>query len=383
MPNETAQPTTPPQPEEAVTPQKAPKSSSTTDIIEFEKWVNILGERKGSDLHLTVGNVPMVRVQGNIMPLVDEDILTPDRIERILEYILTEDESKRFAQDREIIIGKTLKKVMRFRIHAFYSRGYIALSFRNLTSAEHSLKDLGLPDAVSVFLTAAQGLIVVTGPFDSGKTTTARSMISEINHTKAHYIVTLESPIEYVLPSDKSVVVQREIPKDLKDFATGLEALIEEDVNTVLVTEFNSHETVLKAIELAQSGRLVIATARSRHSVSLLQEVRDLFPAEEQARILTMLSESLIGVVAQLLLPKVGGGRILIAEVLNVTHPVASLIRDNKLSQIPNIMQTSRQDGMITLDKAIAEAARAGTITIEDAKRHAIDQSQFNMLVSH
>jgi len=361
----------------------ASTASSTTDIIEFEKWLNMLGERKGSDIHLTVGNVPMIRVQGNITPMVDEDILTPERIERILDYILTEEESKRFAADREIIMGKTLKKVMRFRVHAFYSRGYVALSFRRLPSEEYSLEALGLPDVVRVFLTAAQGLILVTGPFDSGKTTTARSMISKINHEQARYIATLEAPIEYIIPSDKSVVVQREVLRDVKDFPTGLDALTEEDVDIVLVSEFDSSELVLRAITLAQSGRLVIAIARSRHSVALLQEIRDLFPEEEHARILTMLSESLIGIVAQLLLPKVGGGRTLLTEILNVTHPTASLIRDNKIGQIPNIMQTSRQDGMITMDKALAEAVRAGSVTIEDAKKHAIDQSQFNMLVSH
>lgn len=362
--------------------QQQPTSSSSADILHFEKWLERIGERKATDLHLTVGNVPMLRVDGAIVPLLDEDVVTGESLERIIGYVLSEDELARLAAHKELLVGRTLKKVMRFRVHAFYSRGYPALSLRHLPAEEATPESLGLPGIVLEFLGAEQGLAIVAGPFDSGKTTTIRSLLSAINHTQSRYIVTLEKPVEYVMPSDTSVVVQREVGRDVSSFEAGLETLHEEDVDVLSVGALPNAATVEHALRLANSGKFVLAASAGRHSLAVLAEMRDFFPPTEQPRILSLIADSLVGIVVQLLLPKIGGGRVLVAEVLRATNPVKSLIREGKLSQIPSVMQTAGALGMITMDRALAEAVKLGLISFEAARSHAVDSNQFAILVS-
>ncbi|MDP1709772.1 MAG: ATPase, T2SS/T4P/T4SS family [Candidatus Komeilibacteria bacterium] len=366
----------------AVEPAVAAKDSPT-DILHFEKWLGILGERKATDLHLAAGNVPLLRVDGAIIPLLDEEILTPERLERIATHLLSETEIKQLQDTKEVVTSRTLKKAMRFRLHAFYSRGFITISLRHVSSLDLSPSELGLPAAVLAMAKASQGLLIITGPFDAGKTTTIKTILSDINRTQAKYIITFERPIEYLIPSDKSVVVQREVGRDTSDFATGLDSLAEEDVNIVVVGAVDDAATAEHVLRLATTGRLVIMAATSRQSVGAIEKIRDLFVGSDQNRILNLLADSLVGVVAQILLPKVGGGRTLVAEILQGTNPVKSLIRDNKLVQIRNLMLTARQEGMLTMDKSLADAVKAGRVSLQDAREQAIDPTQFSMLISH
>lgn len=362
---------------------KVVTKDSPTDILHFEKWLATLGERGATDLHLAVGNVPMLRLDGEITPLLEEDILTAERVKCIVNHLLAEEELETLEREREIIVSRTLKKVMRFRTHVFYSRSYLSLSMRYLPSEEPDLEALRLPGLIKECQVAERGVLFVTGPFDSGRTTTVRVLLSAINKERADYIVTLEKPIEYLIPSVKSVVVQREVGRDARDFVSALAALGEEDANVVAISQLDTAEAVEKALVLASSGRLVIAIGESRQVIGLIEWLRDLFPETERSRILALLAESLIGIVAQLLLPRVGGGRILVSEVLRATNPVKSLIRDNKLGQLRTIMQTSRAEGMVTLDQSLAEAVKSGSVALSAAKEQAVDQNQFNNLVSH
>jgi twitching motility protein PilT len=359
------------------------KGASATDILFFEKWLSQLGEKKATDIHLTVGNVPMLRIDGKITPLMDEEILTAERIETIVEHLLNEEELDQLSKNKQLIISRTLKKVMRFRIHFSYSRGFLVLSLRHLSSETRSLKELGVPEITSEVITSDQGLFIVSGSFDSGRTTTVKAQVSEINQTQEKYIVTLENPIEHIIPSDKSVVVQREVGLDVESFEEGLVAIKDEDVNIVVVGSIDTAPVLAHVLDLANTGRLVIAIMEGRHSVGVLEELRDMFDESSRAHILNLLGDTLLGITVQLLLPKVGGGRVMIAEVMRATHPVKSLIHENKFSQIPNIIQTSRSQGMIAMDKALEEAVKEGKITIEHAKEHAVDINQFNLLVSH
>lgn len=361
----------------------APIKDSPTDILHFEKWLAALGERQATDLHLAVGNVPMLRLDGEITPLLEEDILTVERLNCIVRHLLSEEELKTLESEREIIVSQTLKKTMRFRIHVFYSRSFLSLSMRYLPGGEPNLEALMLPALIKECQTAERGMLFITGPFDSGRTTTVRALLSAINQTRADYIVTLEKPIEYLIPSVKSVVVQREIGRDVHDFTSALLALNEEDANVIAISKLDSAAAVEQALNLAQSGRLVIAVGDSRHTTGLLEQIRDTFPEAQRTRILSLLADSLIGVVSQLLLPRLGGGRILVSEVLRATNPVKSLIRDNKLGQLRTIMQTARAEGMVTLDQSLAEAVKSGRVALGAAKEQALDQNQFNSLVSH
>ncbi len=356
---------------------------SPTDIIHFEKWLGILGERRASDLHLTVGNVPLLRLDGEITPLLDEDIITAERLERITSYLLSEEELAELRQNKEIILSRTLKKIMRFRTHIFYSHGFLALSMRYLPAVDFDFVQLGIPHEVAELTQAVSGLIIITGPFDAGKTTTMHTFLSAINNAAAKYIITLEKPVEYLLPSAKGAVIQREVGRDVKDFTSGLAALQDEDVDVVAVSAIDNPAEIEQLLALANSGRLVLAVGNARHAIGALEQWRDAMPEQDRPRLLGLMSEALLAVVGQALLPKVGGGRILISEILRATNPVKSLVREDKLRAIASIMQTSRQEGMITLDRALADAVKSGQVTMESARAHAIDPNQFNILVSH
>lgn len=356
---------------------------SPTDILHFEKWLGVLGEREATDLHLTVGNAPLLRVDGQIVPLLEEEIMTPERMNSIMAHLFSEAELADFQAQKEIIASLTLKKIMRFRAHAFMSRGFPALSLRYVSASERTSAELGIADMVMALTEAGGGLLIITGPFDSGKTTTVKTLLAKINHNQTKYIITFEKPIEYLLPSDKSAIIQREVGRDVTDFASGLAALAEEDVNVVVVGAVPDAATAEQVLQLANSGRLVILVASSRQAIGALEQIRDLYAEADRSRALNLLGDALLGVVAQILLPKVGGGRVLVSEILLATNPVKSLIRDNKLAQIRNIMQTSREAGMVTMDKALADAAKSGQVALKDARDHAIDPTQFTILVSH
>jgi len=373
-------------PEETIQPEAKStetKQGSATDILHFEKWLATLGERKATDLHLIAGNVPMIRIDSNIVPLTEENILTVEMVQSIIEHLFSDAEQKQFIKCRNYLKSATLKKIMRFRVHAFYSRGFPGISLRHLPSESKTLAELGMPEIVKEFYSAEQGLYIVAGPFDSGRTTTVKSIISEINHTQSKYIVMLEHPIEYIIPSDKSVIVQREIGRDVESITKGIESIRDEDVDIVVVSSLDDAQTVDEVLQFVGTGRLVIAISEGRHSLGVMENIRDMFSEENRQRILHMLGDSLLGITVQQLLPRVGGGRELVTEVLRATHPIKSLIRENKLSQLPNVIQTSRLDGMRNMDQALAEAVKAGAIGLRDAQSHAVDLNQFNLLVSH
>ncbi|MDP3995201.1 MAG: ATPase, T2SS/T4P/T4SS family [bacterium] len=363
--------------------QAAQKLPSATDVLHFEKWLAILGERKATDLHLSVGTVPSLRVDGAIQPMMEEGVITAERVERIAEHLLPDSELALLREKKQLVASKTLKKSMRFRIHFFYSRGFLGISLRNVPESVAPLAELPHAALLMPLLSATQGLFIVSGPFDSGKSSTVQSIIAEFNQSQSSYIVTLESPIERLLPSNKALVVQREVGRDVSSYADGISALAEEDVDVVMLGDISDGAVLQGALRLATSGRLVIAVMEGNHMASILERLRDLAPEEDRIRVLHSLGDALIGIASQLLLPKVGGGRVLLASTMVATHPIKALIREGKFEQIPNIMQTSASQGMITTDKALVNAVKQGLISIADARAWAVDINQFNALAAH
>lgn len=359
------------------------KQESATDVLHFEKWLRELGERKATDLHLSVGTVPALRIDGAIMPLMEEGVISAERMERIVEHLLLPHEIEALHDRKQLIISKTLKKSMRFRIHFFYSRGFLGVSMRYVPALVAPLADLPHAAILKEVFSRTQGLFIVSGPFDSGRTSTVQAIIAEFNQTRPSYIVTLEAPLEHVVPSNQSVVVQREIGRDVASFSEGVSALSEEDVDVLVLGDIPDGAVLAGALTLATSGRLVIAIMEGNHAVAVLERLRDLAPSTDRLRILHALGDALIGITTQVLVPKVGGGRLLVASSMLATNPIKSLIREDKFSQIPNIMQTSREQGMVTLDKALVESVKRGVVALSDAKAYAADINQFNILASH
>ena len=346
---------------------------STTEIITFQKLLNAAAENKASDLHFTVGSFPILRIDDKLKPLTDYPLLTSSFIEEVIFSFLDNQEKEILAKEREIAIAHTFIKGMRFRINIFYQRNFLGASFRFIPEIIKNFKDLGLPKGVENFIKLKRGLVIITGPFGSGKSTTLISLINEINKTQAKRIVTLEKPIEHILINDKSIVEQREVGRDTLSFAEGLEFMSQEDIDVVMISEIEKEEIISELLKVAEAGRLIFSMMNVDSVAKCLEELINFFPTDRQELAKIMLADNLVGLVSQRLLPKIEGGRVLAAEILVVTPPVQAIIREGRFHQIKNILQTSQAEGMVSLDRSLAELVKRGLVSPEDALKEASD----------
>lgn len=340
-----------------------------TDTLLINKILNIASERKATDVHLVAGNNPVLRVDGKLVTVTEEQVLTPEIINSLAESFLTRDDLDSLSKEREVVTVYTWNERARYRAKVFYQKGFLAMSFRVIPPFIMSPKDLGIPQAVTQALTNNSGLIIITGPFGSGRTTTAASLIETLNHNRGLHIQTLESPIEYLFVNNQSIIEQRQVGRDTPSYIKGLQAIKEEDVDVVLVgslTEDGLEESVL---ELVESGKLVIVVMEAESVISAIDRFVSNLGADKKAWGQNLLAELLLVATSQRLLPRVGGGLRLVCEVLTNIPAVRSSIKDNHLFQLSSIMQTSREEGMIYLDKSLSDLVRAGEISPEDAAK--------------
>jgi len=341
--------------------------TDTSSRLNFNRILSTLAEYKASDLHLTIGNPPILRVDTKLVPLENESMVTPDFIETVVSTVLNEEQKKVLEKDKEIVLAYSLEDRARFRVNIFYQKGYPSVSLHYIGDKIKNLKELGLPPVVEQFVNIKRGLVLVTGPFGSGKTTTLVSMINTINNNRSDYILTIENPIEYLFVNNKSVIEQREVGRDTPSLADGLRTVTQEDVDVVMLSDLPDAEVIKEVLNIADSGRVVFASYNADSVVKAIEKMINCFPPNEQKQIKSFLSDNLEGAVCQRLLPRVGGGRIVVAEVLIPTEPVRNVIKEGVLYQINNIIQTSREEGMISLDKSLAELVKTGEILIEEA----------------
>lgn len=329
----------------------------------FQKMV----ELGASDLHLTTGAKPLVRLHGGMTPLTDH-ILTAQEVQALIFEILTEKQKKNFVQDWELDCAYSLPGVGRFRVNVFMQRKGLGSVFRVIPEKIMTAEQLGLPPQILDLTKEHKGLIVVTGPTGSGKSTTLAAMIDHINKRESAHILTVEDPVEFVHENQKSLINQREVGSHTKSFANALKAALREDPDIILVGEMRDLETISLAMTAAETGHLVFGTLHTNNAAKTVDRIIDVFPQEQQAQIRVMLSESLKAVVAQGLLPTADGkGRVAALEILVNTHAIGNLIREGKTYQIPSTMQTGMAQGMITFENHIRELLRNGKITSETA----------------
>lgn len=347
------------------------------DTLLINNILNIASERKATDVHLVAGNNPVVRVDGRLVTLTEEKVLTPSALNDIAEIILVKGDIERLSQEREVSTVYSWNNRARFRVKAFYQKGYIAFSLRLVPAYIRSPKDLGIPPALTQLLNRDKGLIIITGPFGSGRTTTAASLLETLNQNKGVHIQTLEKPIEYLFSNNQSVIEQREVGKDVSDFSQGVSDMIDEDVDVVYISALHEFGLEEKILELAESGRLVIVVMDAESMVSAIDRFISDLPEEKRDWGRDLLADVLIGGVAQRLLPRIGGGFTLVSEVLTSIPAVKSSIKENKLHQLSSIMQTSKDEGMIDLDKALLSKIRSGEVAANDALNQASDPQIF------
>ncbi|EPZ49000.1 type IV pilus twitching motility protein PilT [Alicyclobacillus acidoterrestris] len=334
--------------------------------MRIDQVLSRAAELRASDVHLGAGHSPTFRVDGQLMK--EGATITNEQIESWIRELLSAEEFERLRREGEVDLSYSDGEGCRYRVNAFQQQGLLAVAIRPIPKLIPSLTELRLPPDITRLISQPHGLILVTGPTGSGKTTTLASLIHEINVTSAKHIITLEDPIEYVHEHVQSVIHQRQIGRDTAGFAPALRAALRQDPDVILVGELRDLETVRTAVTASETGHLVLSTLHTGDAVQTIDRLIDMFPVEQQAQVRSQLSSVLLGVLSQRLLPQTGGGRVALAELLINTPAVANLIRTQKTHQLRSVMQTSRQIGMQTFAMAARERMQSGVISMESAK---------------
>jgi twitching motility protein PilT len=320
-----------------------------------------------TDLHLAVGSVPRFRVDGQLVFAPEGEPVTAETLNAALESLLDESALAEFRRDRQLDFAFSWGDHARFRVNAFYQRGAPALAMRLIPHRIPTVEELGLPEICGRVVNRSHGLVLVTGPTGSGKSTTLAAMVDWINRHRAVHILTIEDPIEYLHTSSRALVNQREIGSDCVDFAAGMRSALREDPDVILVGELRDLDTMSLAITLAETGHLVFATLHTNDASQTIDRVIDSFPAEQQNQVRAQLGMSLAAVISQRLVPRIGGGRVAVFETLVATSAVSNLIREGKVRQLRNSIMTGGRDGMIVLEASINEQLARGVISLDDA----------------
>ena len=325
---------------------------------------------KASDIHITVGVPVMIRLRGELRPLND-DVLAPSIVTALVHEIIPQDHFESFQENYQLDFSNSIPGVSRFRVNAYYQRGQMALAIRPIPNKIPTFEELELPPILKAFMDKPRGLVLVTGPTGSGKSTTLAAMINYVNQNAHKHIITLEDPIEFQHKHNKCVINQREIGSDVKDFNSALRVALRQDPDIILVGEMRDLETIQIALTAAETGHLVIGTLHTSSAASTIERIIDVFPAEKQTQIRMQLAGSLVGVVAQRLFKRQDSdGRKAVCEIMVNTPAIANLIRQEKVYQIPSVIQTSKEMGMQTMEMAIKEQMMYGVIGMEDAKAY-------------
>lgn len=345
------------------------------DITELLKFTL---DNNGSDLHLSATNAPIVRISGHLHR-VKTDVLTSDVIRSMIYAVMTEDQRATYERDLELDFAISFGENARFRVNVFTNRVGTAAVFRVIPTKIPTMEQLGLPAVMRRLSELKKGLVLVTGPTGSGKSTTLASMINHINETKAEHILTVEDPVEFFHPSKRSLVNHREVGNDTRSFARALKSALREDPDVILVGEMRDHETISLALTAAETGHLVFGTLHSNSAAKTVDRIIDVFPASEKEMVRSMLSGSLQGVITQQLLRTPEGGRVAAHEIMIGTSAVRNLIRENQLAQIYSMIQTGSRYGMQTMQDSVSDLLAAGKITAEtarDAMRDSTEDSE-------
>lgn len=360
----------------------APVTTANTVVsgVTIEPLLEECIKRDASDLHLQVGLPPILRLDGVLHPITTYAALTNEDVQRLVFSTLDEEQQKILIKDKEFDYSFAFGDLGRFRVNAFHEKGNMAAAFRLIPNVIKSIEDLGLPGVVADFADHPNGLVLVTGPTGSGKSTTLAALVDKINTEKAVHIITIEDPIEFTHRSKRAVVAQREVHYDTYSFAAALRSILREDPDVVLIGEMRDLETIQAAITVAETGHLVFATLHTNSAAQSIDRMIDVFPAHQQPQIRTQLSNILVGICSQRLVPAINGGRMAVAEIMVANSAVRAIIREGKTHQLDMTIQTGADQGMQTMDRELARYVKAGTINYDDARQYAVDVAEFDRL---
>lgn len=335
---------------------------------------------KASDLHLQVGLPPILRIDGALQPVAGYKEMDEATVERLVFATLEDDQKQILIKDKEFDYSFSFGDLGRFRVNAFHEKGNIAAAFRLIPNEIQSISELGMPPIVESFAEYPRGLVLVTGPTGSGKSTTLAGLVDKINREKASHIITIEDPIEFTHKSHRSVVVQREVHYDTYSFSAALRSALRQDPDVVLIGEMRDLETISAAITIAETGHLVFATLHTNSAAQSIDRMIDVFPPHQQPQVRSQLSNILMAICAQRLVPAIGGGRVVAAEIMVANPAVRSVIREGKTHQLDTIIQTGADQGMQTMDRTLVKLVQSGQVTYDTAREFAVDLQEFDRL---
>jgi len=340
--------------------------------MDIKKLLELAVNKHASDLHLIVGVPPMLRIDGVISPIPGETPLTSGRAKELVFSLVNEEQKEILLVNREIDFSFAYGEAARFRVNAYHQKGHLSAALRLIPVKIPTIDELNLPKICHAFAKLRQGFVLVTGPTGHGKSTTLAAVIDEINQTRKEHIVTIEDPIEYVFTHRESIICQRELRADTHSWEIALRSVLREDPNVVMVGEMRDYETIASALTIAETGHLVFATLHTNSAAQTMDRIVDVFPPHQQAQVKMQLSFTLEAVFSQRLLPSLKGGRIVAAEIMVATPAVKTAIREGKTHLIDNIIQTSVELGMKTLEMDLADLIKSGNVSLEVAKSYAL-----------
>jgi twitching motility protein PilT len=348
---------------------------------EFEDLVDLVTKESASDLHLSSGRYPTIRVGGFLVPLMNRKILTSEDTVGFMDAVLTPTNRSEFLKDKEIDFSYDHKGKTRFRGNGYFQQGSISFAFRLIPAKIKTFAELNLPPALEAFTEKKQGFFLVVGPVGHGKSTTLAAMVDRINQTRSEHIVTIEDPIEYVYEQKKSIIDQREVRIDTDDFATALRSVFRQDVNVILIGEMRGIETISTAVTAAETGHLVLSTLHTNNASQTINRIIDSFPPTQQDQIRIQLAATLTGIFSQRLIPRISGGLVPAYELLISNTAVSNLIREKRVHEINTVIETGLENGMIDMNRSLADLVRRGEITAENARIYSPNASVLDRLI--
>ncbi|HBC59009.1 TPA: type IV pili twitching motility protein PilT [Candidatus Azambacteria bacterium] len=348
---------------------------------ELEDLLMTVIKQNASDLHFSVARRPTLRIDGELVPLSQKPILTPDATKKLVDSLLTKEQAEKLEREREVDFSYSFKDKGRFRINVFYQRNFLGAALRLIPAEIRTVEQLRLPPIINQFTRYNQGFFLVVGPSGHGKSTTLAALVDEINHKRNDHIITIEDPIEYLFLQDRCIVDQREVGSDTLSFHRALRAVLRQDPDVIMVGELRDPETMSTAITAAETGHLVFASIHTNNASQTIDRIIDSFPSGQQNQIRTQLSATLLGVFSQRLVPRIEGGRIPVGELLIANAAVRNLIRENKSHQIDLVIETSAEEGMISLNRALVEMVKQREISLEQAELYSLNPAEMRMIL--
>jgi twitching motility protein PilT len=338
-------------------------------------------KQNASDLHLSVGRRPTLRIDGVLVGLQKEQILTPEDVEGLVMTLLTPEQKNIFLQDKQLDFAFSFEDKARFRCNVYFQRGFMAAALRLIPAEVKTIEELNLPTILHDFARLSQGFVLVVGPAGHGKSTTLASILDEVNHNRTDHIITVEDPIEYLFVQDRCIISQREVRLDTPSFNEALRTVLRQDPDVIMVGEMRDAESIATAMTAAETGHLVFSTLHTNSASQTIDRIIDSFPPAQQGQVISQLAATLVGIVSQRLVPRIDGGRIPAYEVMLVNSAIKNLIRERKSYQIDLVIETSMQEGMMTLNRSLVDLVRRKQISLENAELYSLNPAELRILL--